>query len=51
MHTLKFLFFYRHIVMKSLKRKPVLVYIHDAKLFLSSFIVLSLSFIIFVRYV
>jgi hypothetical protein len=42
---------YRHIVMKSLKHKPVLVYIHDDDFILSSFIVNLSSFINFKPYV
>jgi hypothetical protein len=42
---------YRHIVMKSLKRKPVLTYSHDDKKNLSTFVVRIVSLIIFVPYV
>lgn len=42
---------YRHIVMKSLKRNPVLSFSHDNKKNLSTFVVRILSFINFVFYV
>ena len=51
MKKIKFSKIYRHIVMKSLKRKPVLSYSHDDKKNLSSFVVRIVSLIIFVLYV
>jgi hypothetical protein len=48
---LKLLQIYRHIVMKSLKRKPVLIYSHDDKKKLSTFVGSIVSLIIFVPYV
>jgi hypothetical protein len=42
---------YRHIVMKTLKRKPVLTYSHDDKKNLSTFVGSIVSLIIFVPYV
>lgn len=42
---------YRHIVMKTLKPNPVLIYSHDDKKNLSTFVVRIVSLINFVPYV